>query len=472
MIAFGTVASQLGKQPCQGKESLGADHFSYLWKLLRDTLEPVDEANFIWDALVNMMVGCQQQDGIEEPGVDKSPHHGLACGRPQAVDAKRSFQSLPEQFDLPSNFIKPLNGFAVGLFDGDICDHEIPFSLGFFKLGEGAPFFFCEIVQSLFPLVSRQPQGDDPVKNFTITNFQKRLPMVSLMGFQSFPDIDGIAQLIKKFGDGQGNARDKEAFLAMQAIQILGIKVSEITNDQVSRLGYKDVIISRGVIRARGFCQFEIGQLPPGEVVEGMDFNSRFSSTTAGTWKLFFQFVVQTNGRRVSNQDVVDAWYFDVLALWYHRHLRESDVDQCAKHAFGFLHFFADGLRADFLPNGLSDLKGDIGISQGIGFKETNTCSKGQGGQFSLALEGPGGSCGLFDGIRGKKSSGISVASARSYRWPPCLASLGDGFVLRHHWRPSSLKCPVKSAYYKIHPLRSAPYATLGDCYVGKGLAA
>lgn len=472
MIALGTVASQLGKHPCQGKESLGADHFSNLWKLLRDTLEPVDDADFVLDTLVNVMVGCQQQDGIEEPGVDKSPHHGLARRRPQAVDAKRGFQGLPEQFNLPPNFIKPLNGFAVGLFDGEICDHEIPFSLGFFKFGEGAPFFFCKIVQSFFPLVSGQPQSDDSVKKFTITDFEKNVQVVSLMGFQSFPDIDRVFQLISEFGDGQGNARDKETTLAMQTIQILCIKVSKITNDQVSRLGFKDVIISRGVIRAGGFCQFEIRQLPLCEVVEGMDFNSRFSSTAAGTWKLFFQFVIQANGRRVSNQDVVDAWYFDVLALWYPRHLGESDVDQRTKHAFGLLHFIANSLRADFLPNGFSDLKGDIGISQDIGFIETYACGKGQRGQFSLALECPGGSCGLIDGIRGKKSSGISVASARSYRWPPCLASLGIGNVLRHHWRPSSLKNPVKSVHYKKYPLRSAPCATLGDCYIGKGLAA
>jgi len=471
MIALGTVFSQLGKQPCQGEESLGADHFSYFGQFLRDTLEPIDESDFFSEAFGCLVMGRQQQDSVEESGIDKSSDHGLASRCAQAVDAQRGFQCLPKQFNLPSNFVQPLNGFAVNFFYGEVCDHEIPLGLGFFEFSERSSFFFGEIIQAVFPFMSRQPQGDDPVKDFTITNFQKIFPVVSFMGFQAFPDVEWIPKPVVEFGNGQRDARDKESSLLMQAIQILGIKVAKIANDQVSRLRFKDMVIPCGVIRTRGFGQFEIRQLSLVQVVEGVDFNSSSSSTASGTWELFFQLIVQADRRRVCNQDVFNARYFDVVT-WQPLHFRKGHINQRTKHMVGFFHFFADSLRADFLPNGLSDLKSDIGISQGIGFKETNGGCEDQWGQFSLSFESAGGSGDLIDGFRGKKSSGISVASARSYLWPPCLASLGSGFVLRHHWRPSSLNCPVKSVYYKRHPLRSAPYATLGDCYVVKGLAA
>src|SRR5690606_14547199 len=145
------------------------------------------------------------------------------------------------------------------------------------------------------------------------------------------------------------------------------------------------------------------------------------------------QGLAQSDHRRVGNQTVFDARNFKRRQFRQLFAARDGDACESLKKRLRFFNLVSNSLRGNSLARSRRKFSSQIRIANRVAFPKGQVSNKCQRIDLALTHKSSRGKCNSFNIVRGKKNLGESVAFGRSYRWPPCLASLGNDCVNNNH---------------------------------------
>jgi hypothetical protein len=253
------------------------------------------------------------------------------------------------------------------------------------------------------------------------------------------PKIDLTTFAIRKHPKTQRDTRDKKASVHIKSVQILKVKISEITKHKVTGLHQYSVITFGRVIRHCAFAERKLHELFCRQFKRGMDFQGGVGTLGACTGQDIDKCLIQSDLRRIGSEYPIDAWNFHGVNAGGIDGLTKSKLDQILEHhlRLRFGHLVMNGLCRDRLA-GLSAYFSRnafkthrVSLPKGKGSNEVN------GSDLFNSLKSAAGLGYQTDDLRGKKSSGSMVAALRACSWPPRQALLGN--VIRHHHLEANL---------------------------------
>jgi len=188
---------------------------------------------------------------------------------------------------------------------------------------------------------------------------------------------------------------------------------------------------------------------------------SRLRPIATGSWKRRSEALSHRDNACIGKENIANAVDADIVAYAALGRATQRNFQQRSKERLSFSELLCDRLRRDIFAGRYANLGGDVFISDDIALTKGDRGEQSLRLKFTPALKSSRSAGDFVDGFGGKKIRGESVASGRSYRWPPCQGSLWNGLFSRIHWEAIFIKSPDNLDIYNAKAAKSASDALL-----------